>query len=47
MSAEARERIRQAQIKLGCIKERIQSEYERYSCTTAQGEEEGRKGCLM
>lgn len=43
MSAEARERIRQA---LGCIK-RIQSEYERYRCTTAQGQEEGRKGCLM
>jgi hypothetical protein len=31
---------------LGCIK-RIQSEYERYRCATAKGEEEGRKGSLM
>jgi hypothetical protein len=32
---------------MGCLKERIQSEHERYRCATAQGEEEGRKGCLM
>jgi hypothetical protein len=31
---------------LGCMK-RIQSEYERYRCATAKGEEEGRKGSLM
>jgi hypothetical protein len=32
---------------LGCLEERIQSEHERNSCATAQGKEEGRKGCLM
>ena len=47
MSAEARERIRQAQIKRWAALNAIQGEHERYGCATAQGEEEGRKGCLI
>jgi hypothetical protein len=32
---------------VGCLKERIHSEHEQNSCTTTQGKEEDRKGCLM
>jgi hypothetical protein len=45
MSAEGRERVRQAQIKRWAALKA--HPYERYRCATAQGEEEGRKGCLM
>jgi len=47
ISAEGRERPAGADQAMGCLKERIQSEHERYRCATAQGEEEGRNGCLM
>ena len=49
MSAEGRERIRQAQIKRwAALKGASKGEHERHSCATSQGEdEEGRKGCLI
>jgi hypothetical protein len=48
MSAEGRERIRQAQIKRwAALKSASKANMNETVAPTAQGKEEGRKGCLM